>query len=338
MPWYSRWAEFSKALPFFVMVSACAIGCQFFSTKLAPRLRTFRQRDKHATFIHVQRGDPDHYATASPFALGPKLADRIVAAFDRKGKLEDDISTVLFSRERQMTHAEVKNRRHSHATVSKQLRAVEVHHDSPDFNEFLQRWGEDMRQFLPTSLGVTGVLYSAQPKDTMLPPHSDEEEGFVLHLEGTETWRICNKPDTRDHERLMRLYELLRDWKRPVHDLEDCDEFEMTPGDFLYIPEGCPYYAKNTGGRKAAHINFRPHFLRSCEDSKIGERRLYSTVVMTCNDYCSTFINGTKCVSACDAGDVCDCDDRADSQQHCKETWGSKVCTCSGAEVSSSEL
>jgi len=219
-------------------------------------LRTFRRRDKHATFIHVQREDPDNYATALPFALGHKLADRIVAAFDRKGKLDDDTSTVLFSRERQMTQAEVKNRRHSHATVSKLLRAVEVHHDSPDFNEFLQRWGKDMQEFLPTSLGVTGVLYAAQPKDTILPPHSDREEGFVLHLEGKKTWRICNKPDSRDHERIIRLYDLLGDWKRPVHDLEDCDEFEMAPGDFLYIPEGCPHYAKNNGERKAAHLNF----------------------------------------------------------------------------------
>lgn len=306
---------------------------------------TFRRREMHATFIHVQRADPDHFAVALPFALGHKLADRIVAAFDRQGKLVDDTSTLLFHRERQMTHIEVKNRGHSHATVSKLLRSVEVHHDSPHFNKFLQDWGKDMREFFPTSLGVTGDLYAAQPKDTILPPHVDDEDGFVLHLEGKKTWRVCNKPDTRhthitsESERLARLFHLLEDWKRPVHDFqEDCDEFELSPGDFLYIPKGCPHYVTNSAGRRAAHINFRPHFLRSCEDSKVGELRFYSAVVMTCNDYCSAFINGTKCVSACNAGHTCNCEDRADLQQHCEETWDSKVCTCSGAEVSSSEL
>merc|ERR1719408_247137 len=95
-----------------------------------------------------------------------------------------------------MTHEQVKHYGHSHRTVSKILRAVEVHHsDSKSFNDFLRHWKQEMEEFYPQTLGMTGNLYVSQPKDVMLEPHSDTNPGFVMQLSGRKTWRICNRPE-----------------------------------------------------------------------------------------------------------------------------------------------
>ena len=68
-----------------------------------------------------------------------------------------------------------------------------------------------------------------------LAPHHDDHSVFVMQLEGVKRWFVwpdmygAKLPRLRDERRAPQL----PDWEG--------DEYVLRPGDWLYIPRGCPF-------------------------------------------------------------------------------------------------
>lgn len=81
-------------------------------------------------------------------------------------------------------------------------------------------------------------LYLTPPKSQGLSAHFDTQEIFILQLEGTKRWFLYNKRDSKSLE--TNSTDLL---------CGNSQEYNLEPGDMLYIPEGVIHKAETEHNR-----------------------------------------------------------------------------------------
>ena len=128
----------------------------------------------------------------------------------------------------------------------------------------LGEWVRHLGDAFGVSPGVN--LYLSAPGSTVLAPHTDRYDVFVIQLWGSKAWKTCVPvPDTEDargldEAQLAELYEVRRATPDGCHEYVeqdlaamDCTERTMGPGDVLYMPKGVVHMA-TTGDVASAHL------------------------------------------------------------------------------------
>jgi ribosomal protein L16 Arg81 hydroxylase len=107
------------------------------------------------------------------------------------------------------------------------------------------------------------AAFLTPPRSSGLAPHTDPVDVFVIHLEGTKTWRVWERSPTG----------------MPAGDLETpALEATLCPGDVLYIPTNTPHVAVSLDTR-ALHISLSVEprrwrdVIRDCVDGVLSDDR-----------------------------------------------------------------
>ena len=91
-------------------------------------------------------------------------------------------------------------------------------------------------------------LYLTPPESQGFIPHWDSHDVFVIQIEGSKTWRIYPEQFVLPFDDEKHRYE-----RDNIEVTDAIDEFELAPGDVLYIPRGVMHSA-SAGAKKSLHI------------------------------------------------------------------------------------
>ncbi|WP_424965392.1 JmjC domain-containing protein [Dinoroseobacter sp. S375] len=91
-------------------------------------------------------------------------------------------------------------------------------------------------------------LYLTPPNGQGFPPHFDAHDVLVLHLSGEKVWMVDNFP----HPVRQRHMSSPKDLELSNEPLE----FQLNPGDTLFVPRGHAHVVKNLSGAPGCQLTF----------------------------------------------------------------------------------
>lgn len=205
---------------------------------------TFQREHWEREPLFVRRDDPDYYADlltldavdeALTFAGADLDGIRVVA----DGR-ETKVSSFTASHDNNALEALYVSYR-SGATIV--LNALEQRH--APLQRFARLLGTEL------SCRIQMNIYVTPARNQGFAPHYDTHDVFVAQVHGSKRWRLAGQP-----------YELPRrgdsyDKSQPVPEPEY--EFELTPGDLLYLPRGTVHWATADQRDTSAHITMGVH-------------------------------------------------------------------------------
>eukprot|EP00300_Choanocystis_sp_HF-7_P039476 c5829_g1_i1.p1 GENE.c5829_g1_i1~~c5829_g1_i1.p1 ORF type:complete len:605 (+),score=99.04 c5829_g1_i1:708-2522(+) len=135
-----------------------------------------------------------------------------------------------------------------------------------------------MQSHLETYIGapISVHVYVSSPTARVLAPHTDPYDVMVFQIKGDKHWSTClprNLPDVGEHLSVAEeclLQELLVHSIRgcTAYSLESvsrdlkCSEFDMTPGDVLYMPRGLVHHALTGSNSRSIHVTIGMFLIR----------------------------------------------------------------------------
>jgi ribosomal protein L16 Arg81 hydroxylase len=112
----------------------------------------------------------------------------------------------------------------------------------PPLRDFVECLSEKIPSF-----EVRSYVFFNPENATGLPIHCDEEELFVIQLEGSKHWKVYDRDPQYEFEGKER--DPSAPWGDPKM------EFELKAGDFLYLPRGFPHEV-HAAGEPSLHVSF----------------------------------------------------------------------------------
>ena len=102
---------------------------------------------------------------------------------------------------------------------------------------------------------VFAVMYLTPRDSRAVPPHTDDQDVFILQLAGTKIWKIYGSPIELPYssEQLGKFEPIPASlWETELREPQITTE--LKPGSVLYLPRGCVHEARATSEESSLHI------------------------------------------------------------------------------------